>query len=267
MKRLFLLISLLLSLSSCSVTHYMQLVTLHSDNVSDVDDSFIYRDDNIIIDYIFNKKDGVFEFTVLNISDGDIFIDMKKSVFVYDKMVYDYAGREKSVTAYAESSTTYANAIVSSSGRYAFGHSSTSKKGVSTTSLTKMPSVVLIPKGTYRTFTGFDINDTIYRQLFFARDPKPKEYVCISGDEIKEPISFSNILCVKSSDSVYSVENNFQVVEVRNIYVPENTTVSILPSMYYISYTGKDIDRLYIDDIYGYYFFNDRTDQSLVNSR
>ena len=55
MKRLFLLISLVLSLSSCSVTHYMQLVTLHSDNVSDVDDSYIYIDD-IYGYYVFNGR-------------------------------------------------------------------------------------------------------------------------------------------------------------------------------------------------------------------
>lgn len=228
----------------------MQLVTLHSDNVSDVDDSFIYRDDNIIIDYIFNKKDGVFEFTVLNISEGDIFIDMKKSVFVYDKMVYDYAGREKSVTAYAESSTTYANAIVSSSGRYAFGHSSTSKKGVSTTSLTKMPSVVLIPKGTYRTFTGFDINDTIYRQLFFARDPKKDEDVSLSRKDMNDPIDFSNIIYVICDNNEYSIRNDFEVSEIRNVLLTKNCPIDIAPNIYYTHYTTQTV----VNGYYGYYF-------------
>lgn len=256
MKRLFLLLSLIISLSSCSVTHYIQLVTLHSDNVTDNGGDYTYQDDNIKIGYRFNNKDGVFEFSVHNISDKDIFIDLEKSVFVYNSKVYDYAGREDSVSAYTESSLTYGNTSVLS----------TQSSGISVTSSTKLPSVVIIPKGTYRTFTGFDINENIYRQLFFARDPKPKEYVCICDDEIKEPINFSNILCVQTSDNVYSVENCFKVIEIRNICVPENASVSILPSMYYISYTGKDIESIYIDDLCGYYIFNDRTDQNLTNS-
>lgn len=256
MKRLFLLLSLIISLSSCSVTHYMQLLTLHSDNVTDTGGDYTYQDDNIKVDYRFNNKDGVFVFSVHNLSDKDIFIDLDKSVFVYNSKVYDYAGRENSVSAYTQSSLTYGSTSVLST------HSS----GISVTSSTKLPSVVIIPKGTYRTFTGFDINEDIYRQLFFARDPKPKEYVCISDDEIKEPICFSNILCVQTSDNVYSVENCFKVIEIRNICVPENASVSILPSMYYISYTGKDIESIYIDDLRGYYIYNDRTDQNLTNS-
>ena len=266
MKRLFLLLSLIIFLSSCSVTHYMQLVTLSSDSVFLDEGCYVYKDDNIAIDYLFNTDDGVFEFAVLNISDGDIYIDLEKSVFIYNRQVYDYAGRETSVTAFSEISKTYANAFISSSGHSAFGYSSSHKNGVSKTSLTRMPSVVLIPKGTCRIFSGFDINSTLYRQLFFARDPKPKEYVCICDEEIKEPINFSNILCVQTSDNVYSVENSFKVVEIRNICVPENASVSILPSMYYISYTGKDIESIYIDDLRGYYIFNDRTDQNLTNS-
>ena len=112
MKRLFLLLSLIISLSSCSVTHYMQLVTLYSDNVTDNCGDFIYKDDNIKVDYRFNNKDGVFEFSVYNISNEDIFIDLEKSVFVYNSKVYDYAGREDSVSAYTESSLTYGSTSV-----------------------------------------------------------------------------------------------------------------------------------------------------------
>ena len=77
----------------------MQLVTLYSDNVTDNCGDFIYKDDNIKVDYRFNNKDGVFEFSVYNISNEDIFIDLEKSVFVYNSKVYDYAGREDSVSA------------------------------------------------------------------------------------------------------------------------------------------------------------------------
>ena len=135
MKRLFLLLSLIIFLSSCSVTHYMQLVTLHSDNVTDNGGDYTYQDYNIKVDYRFNNKDGVFEFSVYNTSNEDIFIDLEKSVFVYNSKVYDYAGREDSVSAYTESSLTYGSTSVLS----------TQSSGVAVTSSTKLPSVVIEP--------------------------------------------------------------------------------------------------------------------------
>lgn len=82
------------------------------DNVTDNGGDFIYQDDNIKVDYRFNNKDGVFEFSVYNISNEDIFIDLEKSVFVYNSKVYDYAGREDRVSAYTESSLTYGSTSV-----------------------------------------------------------------------------------------------------------------------------------------------------------
>lgn len=261
MKRLFLLLFAVTAFSSCT-KHYMQLATLSSDSVFLDEGCYVYKDDNIAIDYLFNTDDGVFEFAVLNISDGDIYIDLEKSVFVYNSQVYDYAGRETSVTAFSEISKTYANAFISSSGHSAFGYSSSHKNGVSKTSLTRMPSVVLIPKGTCRIFSGFDINSTLYRQLFFARDPKPDENVCIYGDEINNPISFSNVLFVETLNNEYTVENNFKVDKIRNVRLSSSKKLSILPSEYYILYSEHSFSRGYTDDIYGSFYYDDRSYQT-----
>lgn len=214
MKRLFLLLFAVTAFSSCT-KHYMQLATLSSDSVFLDEGCYIYKDDNIAIDYLFNTDDGVFEFAVLNISDGDIYIDLEKSVFIYNRQVYDYAGRETSVT-----------------------------------STSKMPSTILIPKGAYRNFYGFNLNNNIYRQVFFARDPKKDEDVSLSSNDMNDPIVFSNIIYVICDNNEYSIRNDFEVSEIRNVLLTKNCQIDIAPNIYYTHYTTQTV----VNGYYGYYF-------------
>lgn len=214
MKRLFLLLFAVTAFSSCT-KHYMQLATLSSDSVFLDEGCYIYKDDNIAIDYLFNTDDGVFEFAVLNISDGDIYIDLEKSVFIYNGQVYDYAGRETSLI-----------------------------------STSKMPSTILIPKGSYRNFYGFDLNNNIYRQVFFARDPKKDENVSLSRKDMNDPIDFSNIIYVICDNNEYSIRNDFEVSEIRNVLLTKNCQIDIAPNIYYTHYTTQTV----VNGYYGYYF-------------
>lgn len=214
MKRLFLLLFAFIAFSSCT-KHYMQLATLSSDSVFLDEGCYVYKDDNIAIDYLFSTDDGVFEFAVFNISDGDIYIDLEKSVFIYNRQVYDYAGRETSVT-----------------------------------STSKMPSTILIPKGAYRNFYGFNLNNNIYRQVFFARDPKKDEDVSLSRKDMNDPIDFSNIIYVICDNNEYSIRNDFEVSEIRNVLLTKNCQIDIAPNIYYTHYSTQTV----VNGYYGYYF-------------
>lgn len=249
MKRLFLLLFAVTAFSSCT-KHYMQLATLSSDSVFLDEGSYIYKDDNIAIDYLFSTDDGVFEFAVLNISDGDIYIDLEKSVFVYDKMVYDHFVRDISVTTYSEASSSYSNGLISYNGKRLYGDLSSESEGVAVTSTSKMPSTILIPKGSYRNFYGFDLNNNIYRQVFFARDPKKDEDVSLSRKDMNDPIDFSNIIYVICDNNEYSIRNDFEVSEIRNVLLTKNCQIDIAPNIYYTHYTTQTV----VNGYYGYYF-------------
>ncbi|MBR5197491.1 MAG: membrane lipoprotein lipid attachment site-containing protein [Alistipes sp.] len=260
MKRIILYLVLILSLSSCSVTNYMQVATLRSNNVSLKDGCYLYVDEAVRVEYVFNTEDGVFTFEVMNLTDGDIYIDMEKSIFVYNQQAYDYAGRDLYTTTYAGAAVTTTSGYMSNGGGSVSGVGTTKIYGEASTVSQKLAKKILIPKGCYRTFYGFDINEEIYRQMFFARNPGPKEEVFILRENMHCPIDFSNIIYIICDTQEFVVKNDFEVAGIHNICVTENMYLYINPSEYYIKYTDNDI-KVYTSPSYSV-IYDDRTAES-----
>lgn len=236
MKRIFFILAPILFLLSCSSPRYVQLATLYSDTVSLSQGQYKYSDDIVCVEYMFNTEDGVFLYTISNLTDSDIYVDMEESLFVYNSQVFDYAGRDTYFTFY--SNTDRATCINYS---YYTAYLTNFSKGIAVTQSRDIPSKVLIPKGCYRVFTGFDLNDTVYRQLYFARDPSANEDIFLLRDNMIYPIDFINIIHVISGVNEYNVVNKFEVATVRNILLSSKTIVSVDPSMYYTYYSEDDV--------------------------
>lgn len=260
MKRIILYLVLILSLSSCYVTNYMQVATLQSNNVSLKDGCYLYVDEAVRVEYVFNREDGVFTFEVMNLTDGDIYVDMEKSLFVYNQQAYDYAGRDLYTTTYAGAAVTTTSGYMSMGGGSVSGVGTTKIYGEASTVSQRLPKKILIPKGCYRTFFGFDINEEIYRQMFFARNPGPKEEVFILRENMHRPIDFSNIIYIICDTQEFVVKNDFEVAGIHNICVTENMYLYINPSEYYIKYTDNDI-KVYTSPSYSV-IYDDRTAES-----
>lgn len=260
MKRIILYLVLILSLSSCYVTNYMQVATLQSNNVSLKDGCYLYVDEAVRVEYVFNREDGVFTFEVMNLTDGDIYVDMEKSLFVYNQQAYDYAGRDLYTTTYAGAAVTTTSGYMSMGGGSVSGVGTTKIYGEASTVSQRLPKKILIPKGCYRTFYGFDINEEIYRQMFFARNPGPKEEVFILRENMHRPIDFSNIIYIICDTQEFVVKNDFEVAGIENICVTENMYLCINPSEYYIKYTDNDI-KVYTSPSY-FVIYDDRTAES-----
>lgn len=161
MKRLCFL---LIALCMVSCAPYIQVATLNSDTVQLSDKGeFYYEDEVARIDYYFNvKENGLFSFSIKNLTAEDIYVDMAKSYFINNGIATDYYGRSTTVTVGKSFSDSYSFSEYVSS-------TYTTSQSVSETKTAA--SYVGIPCESARVFTGFMISDTHYTEKGFEEYP------------------------------------------------------------------------------------------------
>lgn len=161
MKRLCFI---LFALCMVSCAPYIQVATLNSDTVQLSDKGeFYYENEVARIDYYFNiKENGLFSFSIKNLTAEDIYVDMAKSYFINNGIATDYYGRSTTVTVGKSVSDSY------SFGEYV---SSTYTTSQSVSETKTAASYVGIPGESARVFTGFMISDTHYTEKGFEEYP------------------------------------------------------------------------------------------------
>lgn len=161
MKRLCFI---LIALCMVSCAPYIQVATLNSDTVQLSDKGeFYYEDEVARIDYYFNvKENGLFSFSIKNLTAEDIYVDMAKSYFINNGIATDYYGRSTTVTVGKSVSDSYSFSEYVSS-------TYTTSQSVSETKTAA--SYVGIPCESARVFTGFMISDTHYTEKGFEEYP------------------------------------------------------------------------------------------------
>ena len=155
---------ILFALCMVSCAPYIQVATLNSDTVQLSDKGeFYYENEVARIDYYFNvKENGLFSFSIKNLTAEDIYVDMAKSYFINNGIATDYYGRSTTVTVGKSFSDSYS-----------FGeHVSSTYTTIQSVSETKTAaSYVGIPGESARVFTGFMISDTHYTEKGFEEYP------------------------------------------------------------------------------------------------
>ena len=159
-----------------SCAPYIQVATLNSDTVQLSDKGeFYYENEVARIDYYFNvKENGLFSFSIKNLTAEDIYVDMAKSYFINNGIATDYYGRSTTVTVGSSRSSSYS--INTSYSNYpnkietsGIASSYTVSESVSETKTSA--SYVGIPGESARVFTGFMISDTHYTEKGFEEFP------------------------------------------------------------------------------------------------
>ena len=155
---------ILFALCMVSCAPYIQVATLNSDTVQLSDKGeFYYENEVARIDYYFNvKENGLFSFSIKNLTAEDIYVDMAKSYFINNGIATDYYGRSTTVTV----GTSFSDS-------YSFGEhvSSTYTTSQSVSETKTAASYVGIPGESARVFTGFMISDTHYTEKGFEEFP------------------------------------------------------------------------------------------------
>lgn len=149
---------ILIALCMVSCAPYIQVATLNSDTVQLSDKGeFYYEDEVARIDYYFNvKENGLFSFSIKNLTAEDIYVDMAKSYFINNGIATDYYGRSTTVTV----GTSFSEPV-----------SSTYTTSQSVSETKTAASYVGIPCESARVFTGFMISDTHYTEKGFEEYP------------------------------------------------------------------------------------------------
>ena len=161
MKRLCFI---LFALCMVSCAPYIQVATLNSDTVQLSDKGeFYYENEVARIDYYFNvKENGLFSFSIKNLTAEDIYVDMAKSYFINNGIATDYYGRSTTVTVGTSFSDSYS---------FVEHVSSTYTTSQSVSETKTAASYVGIPGESARVFTGFMISDTHYTEKGFEEYP------------------------------------------------------------------------------------------------
>ena len=92
MKKTFLLYAFVITcvLSSCSSNCLYQIYEVKSDNLETKSNGLVYEDDNCLLFYNLWDKSGSLSFVFENKANKDIIIDLTRSFFIKNGMVYDY---------------------------------------------------------------------------------------------------------------------------------------------------------------------------------
>ncbi len=137
-----LFISLIACLTiSCSSLRY-QVSSLNS---ADVNQNFVYENDDLKLSYNFWENHGQLSFTIINKTEGPIFIDWEHSNFIFNGYSYDYFQNEKTI----KSSGIYQSVSIFGYTQSGVLGSASAGKSSSNSVVTTEKASIQIPPGAY----------------------------------------------------------------------------------------------------------------------
>lgn len=219
MKHILLLASIFL-FSAC--TYFVQICTFESDNVKLMeDDRFIYSDEIATIEYKINNEGPIFDFRITNNTEQDITIDISKSYFVYNKEVYDYAGRSTTIMAFSYDFASKTYSIGNS-----FYNSSTTvanTRGVSIAETQSIADELIIPAGCNRTLSSFPIDRKIYNDDEIVESVETATPVTITLTRDDTPICLTNCITLRYNNKEHKIINDLYVKYINVYPIPIDT--------------------------------------------
>lgn len=227
MKHLFLLF-ILISLTSCKT--YVQVFETKSNNTISENNMYVFENDTLKIIYDFWHNRGILKFSIYNKLDKPLYIDWRKSSYIYNNMKINYWEEKefrKSNSSFYYSSSHYYSSDYSPN--YISGNSSGSISGIQSTIITKTERVTFIPpKSTFvknqfyivgqRQFMIKDYS-TIEMESEFREGKKfkilEKEY-----NSSETPFLFRNFLTISLSEDISDesyIDNEFYVSKIQKL--------------------------------------------------
>lgn len=228
-------ILLALCLASCST--YIQVTTLKSDTVQlNERGEFYYEDEVVRIEYSFNQaENGLFAFTINNLSNEDIYVDMAKSYFINNGVAVDYYGRSTTVTVGSSHSNSYL---------YSEQVSSTYTVSASISETKTAASYVGIPGESARIFTGFIVSDVRYTEEGLKEFPNGKDKEEREFNKDESPLTIVNRITLIVGGEEVVIENKMYaskyvnaVDNIKKYYLPYSEFMD--NNQFYILYTNE----------------------------
>lgn len=226
MKKLALLLSLVISLTSCGgVYKFYQVYQVQPvDIICSVTPGgdMVYENQDCRISYNFWSENGAVEFYIYNKTDEILYVDLTKSFFVRNGHAYDYFlnrqwSSSSSISAGSSSATSVTmpflrNVAVSSA-------DATIAQSSKAYAYVEKP-ILAIPAHAYKIVNEYSITDV--RFFDCDLDKTPNESAAIFYQQDESPLSFGNVISysVGENGALATIENMFYVSSITNYAEP-----------------------------------------------
>lgn len=222
-----------LTFTSCS-NYVYQVYTLNAEGFKVEKDYLEDQKNDYSVLYNFWSENGTTAFILTNKTNKDMYVVMPQTSFIRNGYVYDYYTDD--VVSTSVSSGVWASMSLSSSLQASFTSSDGRMwglKGVSASeSLLKnininrsvshrMNPLILIPPHSSRSFSGFPINNYVYKECNNYKQNYPnKESEIVTYDKETSPVSFRNRIAYsfdKDCKDIKYIEHHFFIQNLQNI--------------------------------------------------
>lgn len=267
MKKTFLLYAFVITcvLSSCSSNCLYQIYEVKSDNLETKSNGLVYEDDNCLLFYNLWDKSGSLSFVFENKANKDIIIDLTRSFFIKNGMVYDYY-QDQSIMNRGVFELTTSRELCSSylnfkNKTHLWSTSLVVDSDFSISPIITKAQYFVIPAKTCKVMPGFKISNIVYKECGNNKMNYPEEQSeTINYTKSNSPLTFSNRITYKlegqgnneylqndfwlSSLTNYTEETIFEKIEAEdcgNPYLTVKVNIKQAPNRFYNTYEGIDI--------------------------
>ncbi|QQR87969.1 MAG: hypothetical protein IPJ76_07020 [Flavobacteriales bacterium] len=196
-------------------------------------DQWVFESDSVVVSYSFYASEGVMAFSVYNTSSRPLYIDWKKSSFIYNGAKYDYW---ESVEVSQASTTGTMQGVSAQSLDWGWMRSSTiASYGFSSSSTASVSrraqQVVFVPPHSYLDHAQFKLypseqfafNKAETKVVKESRSDKPKALTSVAQQEFDQsnsPLRFRNYLAIGWDENVSNpvfIDHEFWLSSVREM--------------------------------------------------
>ncbi|MBS1658743.1 MAG: hypothetical protein JST18_11710 [Bacteroidetes bacterium] len=223
MKRYYGLSVILMFCLSCAKP-MIQIFEASSSNTKLVENSWVFENDTVRIEYNFWENYGKMQFTVYNKLEKPFYIDWKNSSFIYNGVKLDYWIDEQKTTQ--SSTATYYKGIVF--------------QGSASNSIKPEKVTFIPPQSTYSNHPKFHLEKELYPRLRtqenfwkiedFAPLKKPDTVFQKTFNYSSSPLKFRNYLSISFSENggaYFFVDNEFYLQSVKEMNMETSKGIPI----------------------------------------
>lgn len=231
------IVLMVLTLSSCKTTFYQVYRATPTDRSMAHNDALVYEDENCEVIYNLWSYGGNMGFSFFNKTEENIYLNLDECFFVKNGVASDYyLDREFTQSSNEGSrSSRSVGASKSIAGINFLGlfQTNSAESGVSESVMSSSASsvshkekkIIIIPPGTLKFISEYNITESLYRDCNLLKYPKRKQIRNLQFMKDDSPYVFSNRITYRVGESAEPIqfENEFYVSEITNY--PENEIV------------------------------------------
>jgi hypothetical protein len=211
--------SILVSLTSCVSTNFIQVYKTETDKKLVFKDSlYVYEDDNCIVSYNLWEEGGNIGFKIYNKTEKNIYLNLKECFFVINGIANDYyKNRVNSFSGDVGTASSFSN-------YYTFGATGTDKNSLSkslsfgySVSISQNEKITIPPKSA-KLLTEYNINKDLIRNCDLLKYPKKRDIKTARFSKEQSPLVFGNRLayCPEGNTNLIRCNHDFFVSEITN---------------------------------------------------